>query len=191
MPMWAGRRCLSVALLFMLLMPHHVTSQALSTQNPYKIEAAFLRNFARYVVWPENAFPSSTAPWQIVVLGPDPFGEVLEKTLQNHTEQGRAFRVLRTDNYENLPPCQIIYIAYRDSVQRRTALSLLRGKPVLTVSDAPNFMADGGIIQLTVEDRVRMGINLDQARAALLTIKAKMLEVSSEVLDQGMIREMR
>jgi hypothetical protein len=38
---------------------------------------------------------------------------------------------------------------------------------------------------------VRLSINLDQARVAELTIQTRMLEVSSEVLDNGVVRKMR
>jgi len=36
-----------------------------------------------------------------------------------------------------------------------------------------------------------MSINLDQARAVSLTIQTKMLEVSSEILENGELRRMR
>ncbi len=39
--------------------------------------------------------------------------------------------------------------------------------------------------------QVRLSINLDQARVASLVIQTRMLEVSSEVLDNGVVRKMR
>lgn len=172
-------------------MPDQGASQALTTHNPYKVEAAFLRNFAHYVTWPDDVFPNSSAPWKIVILGPDPFGDALESTLQGRIEQGRSFEVLRTKNLNDLPTCQILFIAYKDAVSRRAALSALKDKPVLTVSDAPGFLSEGGIIQFQVDDRVRMSINLDQARAVSLTIQTRMLEVSSNVLENGVMRKVR
>ncbi len=189
--MWPKSRHFMIALIITVFVPHHAASQALATQNPYKVEAAFLRNFAHYVDWPVTAFPNSSAPWQIVILGPDPFGDVLEKTLKDRTEKGRSFEVHRTDSIEHLPDCQILYVAYKDAGKRQSALKALRGKPVLTVSDAPGFMMDGGIIQLKVEHRVWLRINLDRAREASLSIQTKMLEVASEVLDEGMIRKVK
>ena len=191
-PLWLWRWPINLLMLpFLLLMPNHGANQSLATRNPYKVEAAYLRNFAHYVTWPDDVFPNSSAPWQIVVLGPDPFGDVLESTLQGRIEQGRSFEVSRAEKLKDLPSCQILYIAYRDAMRRRAVLSGLKDKPVLTVSDAPEFLSEGGVIQFEVNDRVRMSINLDQAHAISLTIQTPMLEVSSKVLENGVIRKVR
>jgi hypothetical protein len=180
-----------VVLLIMLLMPILVASQELAMESPYKVKAAFLRNFAFYVNWPEHLFPESHSPWRIGILGPDPFGEVLESTLEGRTVQNRRFEIFHAPNLNELPACQIIFISYPDAAKRRATLDQLKDKPVLTVGDAPAFLQEGGIIGFQVTDRVRMNINLDQARAVSLSIQTKMLEVSTEILENGLIRRMR
>ena len=180
-----------IALLFLLLPPSLAASQELATENPYKVKAAFLRNFAHYVTWPVDAFPESSSSWCIGILGRDPFGEVLETTFKGRTEQGHAFDIFRADTPDELPACQIVFVAYKDAAKRRTVLGELKDKPVLTVGDAPEFLREGGVIRFQVSDRVRMSINLDQARAVALTIQTRMLEVSSEVLENGVVRQMR
>jgi YfiR/HmsC-like len=171
--------------------PALVTAQEFVVENPNKVKAAFLRNFAHYVVWPAEAFADANDPWCIGVLGPDPFGAVLDRILQGRTEQGRPFIVYRADVLERLPRCQIVYITYADSAWRRAALAALKGKPVLTVGDAPSFLQEGGIIRLAVDDHVRMSINLDAARADSLKIQTKMLEVAVGVLENGKMHEVR
>lgn len=181
----------TITLFLMLVLPGMVVSQELFTENPYKVKAAFLRNFAHYVTWPNDAFPKVNSSWCIGVLGHDPFGDILETTFKSRSEQGRSFEIYRADTLNELPACQIIFIAYKDAARRRIALGDLKGKPTLTVGDAPEFLREGGIIGFLVEDRVRMSINLDQAHAASLTIQTKMLEISHEVLENGVIRRMR
>lgn len=174
-------------LLILLIVP----GLALPQENPYKVKAAFLRNFAHYVNWPYSAFPDSAAPWYIGVLGPDPFGNTLEATFDGRSEQGRSFMVFRATSLEDLPPCHIVFIAYPDAGKRRAALNALRNKSVLTVGDAPDFLDEGGVIGFEVGERVSMNINLDQARVAALTIQTKMLEVSTGILENGVFRRMR
>ncbi|MBD9357905.1 YfiR family protein [Methylomonas albis] len=177
-----------IALLMLaLLLPDRLTAQ----ENPYTVKAAFLRNFTHYISWPDHTFPNNGAAWHIGILGQDPFGATLEATFQNRTEQSHPFEIFRAEQLEDLPPCQIIFIAYQDGAKRRAALIKLRNKPVLTVGDAEEFLLDGGIIQFQVTDRVRMGVNLDQARASSLTIQTKMLEVSTDILENGELRRMR
>jgi hypothetical protein len=175
----------------MLFLPGLVASRELATENPYKVKAAFLRNFAHYVTWPTDAFPESASSWCIGILGRDPFGEVLEATFKGRMEQGRAFEIFRADTPGELPACQIVFVAYKDAAKRRAVLDELKGKPVLTVGDAPEFLREGGVIRFQVSDRVRMSINLDQARAVSLTVQTRMLEVSSDVLENGVERQVR
>lgn len=165
--------------------------QEVVVDNSFKVKAAFLRNFARYVSWPSHGFPSGQLAWHIGVLGRDPFGDELDKTLRDRTEQGHPFKVFRADSLDRLPECQIVFIAYSDPEKRRAALRQLRTQPVLTVADAPEFLNEGGIIRFWVNDHVEMSINLDQARSVSLNIQTKMLEVTREVLENGEIRRMR
>ncbi|ANE54304.1 YfiR family protein [Methylomonas sp. DH-1] len=176
-----------LALLLFALTPDSASAQ----ENPYRVKAAFLRNFAHYVGWPSQALPDNGSPWCIGILGPDPFGEILDDTLRGRSEQGRGFRIVRAERLAELPLCQLVYIGYTEASQRRQALAELRNKPVLTVGDAPEFLTEGGVIGFIVDERVGMNINLDQARAVSLTIQTKMLEVSSGVLFNGALRRLR
>src|SRR6266545_6136221 len=81
---WAGL----IGLLFLFCLPCFAAGQESATAKPSEVEAAFLRNFARYVTWPAHAFAEESSSWNICILGRDPFGEVLEKTFKGRTEQG-------------------------------------------------------------------------------------------------------
>ena len=167
------------------------TAQGQAAGKRAEVEAAFLRNFARYVTWPAASFTSERAPWSVCILGDDRFDDALEKTFQGRTEQGRPFEVLRTPTHDLLAGCQIVYVGYVNSARRRAILNELRTKPILTVGDAPQFLDEGGIIRLLAAERIEMSINLDQARAVSLAIPAKMLEVSHGVLENGTMRKLR
>ena len=178
-------------MLLMMYLPQIVASQELVTANPNKVKAAFLRNFTHYVTWPVDAFTGDHSSWKICVLGNDPFGDILDKTLMGRTEQGRPFEIHRAENLDELPRCQIVYVAYQDAAKRRAALADLKKSPILTVGDASDFLREGGIIQFQVGDRVEMSINLDQSRFASLSIPTKMLEVSRNVVENGAVKKWR
>ncbi len=181
-----------LVLLVLLLLPWRVGVGAeLTVENPHRVKAAFLRNFAHYVTWPPNAFDNDTSPWRIGVLGDAPFSAVAANMLRGRTEQGRSFEVYSADSLHKLPLCQIIYVAFKDPERRRITLAALKDKPVLTIGDEPDMLQAGAIIRLQLDERVRMSVNLDQARAVALNIQTNMLEVSSEVLENGAIRKMR
>ena len=177
--------------LYGLVLPCLAAGEEMIAANPDRIKAAFLRNFASYVVWPEAAFPDAGSSWHICILGPDPFGNLLDETLEGRIEQGRPFEIFRNTRLDASPSCQILYVAFDQPVQRRAVLAALQHRPVLTVGDADDFLLEGGMIRLQVGERVEMSINLDQAKAASLRIQTKMLEVSRQVLENGILRTRR
>ena len=180
-----------IALLLISQWPGLAASEESFAVDPSKVKAAFFRNFAHYVIWPENAFADSHSPWRICVLGGDRFAEVLDKTLAGRTEHDRPFEISHAETLGELPACQIVYVTYDDPVKRQTALTALKDQPVLTVGDARDFLREGGIVQFHVGERVQMSVNLDQARAASLIVQTKMLEVSVEVLENGDLHKVR
>ena len=182
---FAGFACL---LIVVLHIPCSVSSQDLTTTNPYKVKAAFLLNFSHYVNWPEKAFLEVHSPWQICILGKDPFGLVLDKTFEGRTERGRPFTIHRASTLGKLPNCQIIYIAYDDPAKRRAALFALKEQPVLTVGEAIEFLWEGGIVQFQEEERIKFNMNLDQAQTAGLAIRTALLEVATAILHDGILR---
>jgi hypothetical protein len=153
--------------------------------TPHEIMADYLRVLPAYVDWPTNTFATPEEPWRIGILGTDPFGEALEKSLDDHPVAGRGFEVWHAATLAGLPPCEIIFIAGRDAKEIKKILQELGSRPVLTVSEHDNFPALGGMIQLQGRKPVRMVINLDGARAAGLKIRGRILEVASEVIENG------
>jgi hypothetical protein len=185
-----GRWATVASLLAALLWHGGVAAQDRAT-DPARVEAAFLRNFARYVTWPARAFASEQSPWLICLLGRNQFDNALEETFQGRMEHGRAFEVVRVARLEQLPACQIVFVDLPLATERRAALAELKKQPILTVGRAPEFLEEGGVIRLLAGERIEMSINLDQARAAALTIPSKMLEVSREVVENGALRRWR
>src|SRR5512147_2330507 len=98
-------------LIFVMLLPALAMAEEFAKASATKIEAAYLRNFAHYVVWPAQSFPDNQAPWRICVLGGDPFGDVLDETCKGRVEQGRALTVARPDSATDAKSCQIVFLA--------------------------------------------------------------------------------
>lgn len=186
-----GRRAAIGGLLAWLMRPAGGLAQERAGETPARVQAAFMRNFARYVGFPARAFAGERSPWFICILGDDHFDSALEATFHGRTEQGRSFEVVRASRLNQLPACQIVFVDLPHATQRRAVLSELKKLPVLTVGHAPQFLEEGGIIRLLAGERIEMSINLDQARAASLTIPSKMLEVSREVVENGTLRRWR
>lgn len=186
--MTTRRRTFLLVLLAVVGLPCFAAADDSVRASAAKVEAAFLRNFAHYVTWPDQAFGGDRSPWRICLLGGDPFGAVIDETFRGRTEQGRAFEIIRAESTLEVAKCQIVYVAYRTSASRRAAMAELLDRPVLTVGDAPEFLQEGGMIRFQVSDHVEFGVNLDRARTSSLKMQTRMLEVASEVVENGVAR---
>jgi hypothetical protein len=87
-------------------------------------------------------------------------------------------------------PCALARVHGQDARATLLAIRARAGRN-RQLGDAPGFLQEGGIIRLQVKDRVKMSINLDQARAVSLKISTQMLEVSEEVLEDGAMHQLR
>jgi hypothetical protein len=62
----------------------------------------------------------------------------------------------------------------------------LRGQPVLTVGEADNFLSEGGVIRLHLEqDKIRFDINVGVADSSHLKISSRLLLLASSVTLAG------
>jgi uncharacterized protein DUF4154 len=172
---WAGIAALSGWLLAGGVLPRIAAAQAPPTE--YDVKAAFLLNFTKFVEWPAEAFESAQAPLAICIFGTDPFGRTLDEMLQDEVVQKRKLVVRRIS--ESPPPrtCQVLFLSATDgNVQK---IFRQAGPGVLTVSEASNFITDGGMIRFVVENRrVRFDINRAAASAAGLKLSSQLLSVA-------------
>lgn len=152
--------------------------------DEYQVKAAFLFNFAQFVQW-ADARGARDDPFVIGVLGDDPFDGYLDATVSGESVGGRPFVVERYRNVAEAARANILFVSRSESQRIGQIVEALRGKPVLTVSDADDFAKRGGMVQfVTANKRIKLSINLDRARASNLTISSKLLRpatiVSSE-----------
>ncbi len=166
-----------LALSFLLAMaPLPPAGAAGTAATEQQIKSVFLFNFSHFVQWPEDAFKTPTEPFVIGVLGSDDFAAQLEEVVRGERIQGRPMQVQRFNDAADIRPSQILYVDQSGNAQLEQALELLKGRNTLTVSDVDRATERGVIIQLVkVNNRIRLRINVDAARAARLTLSSNLL----------------
>jgi hypothetical protein len=174
-----------------LLLTGRATDADLHSRNPHDVMAGYLQTLPAYVEWPTNTFAAPEEPWRIGVLGMNPFGERLERSVRGRNIRGRSLEIWHAAKLSNLPPCEIIFIAGKEADEIKGILLELGPRPVLTVSEHDNFLALGGMIQLRGRDPVQILIDLDHIRAAHLNVPGDLLEVASEVIENGRLRTIK
>lgn len=147
------------------------------TMDEYQVKAAFIVKFAGFVEWPLTAFKGPADPLVICVMGRNPFGHQLENLIDGKDIDGRPFAVRPITDVRDAIACHILFVSSSERLRFRSILDLLKSTSVLPIGDADDFLAEGGVINLRLENgKVRIEID---ARAA----KARNLRISSRLLD--------
>lgn len=167
--------------MFWLLLFSPASLSADSGYGEYEIKAAFLYNFTKFVDWPSPEDPYNGKPFTIGILGEDPFGPALEAIAKEQID-GRPVKICHFRKFEALDTCQVLYISRSEQRKLPTILRKLAERPVLTVSDIPEFARQGGMIGFVMQGRnVRFEINYKKALKSGLQISSHLLGLALEV----------
>lgn len=145
--------------------------------DEYRVKAAFLLNFARFVEWPAETFAGPSAPLSLCVLGVDPFGAILEQELQAQ-KGGRPMVARRIAQVE--PGCHVVFISGSERKRLALLVETLRRAHVLTVSEEEGFGGLGGMVELFTEgDSVRFNIYPSEVERAGLRASARLIALAA------------
>lgn len=145
----------------------------------YRVKAAFLINFPKFVEWPDSQFADPAAPISICIIGDDPFGRTLDRMVEGETVNARRLVVVKI---KSEPPktCQVVFIPKTDKDVAQILSGLRPG--VLTVGEGESFLQQGGMIAFVVENRrVRFDINQSAASNGAVKMSSKLLNVARAV----------
>jgi hypothetical protein len=149
--------------------------------SEYQVKAVYLYNFGRFVEWPAQVMTGRDS-FAICVLGQDPFGPTLDATLVGETIAGRVVTAKRIASPQESDDCRILFLSSAEANSLKKIIEAMRKHAVLTVSDMPQFVSRGGMIQFVLEDkRVRFEVNLTAAQEAGLTLSSELLKVATTV----------
>ncbi len=179
------RRWVACALLLPCLLNARASAEPEKDKpTQYEVEAAYLFNFGKFVGWPSGG--PADAPFLICILGDDPFGPVLDHTIAGESLGGKQVEDKRIARPEDALGCSILYISGSESGRLNKILSVVQEAPVLTVSDIPDFVQEGGMIQFVLRDgRVRFEVNLAPAQSNGLALSSELLKVAVAVRRGG------
>ncbi|TDH21670.1 YfiR family protein [Segetibacter sp. 3557_3] len=153
-----------------------------SSSREYNIKAAFLFNFSQFVVWPEHAFGAPGSPFVIGILGDDPFKTVIDQTVAGEKVKDHPIVVQRYATIKEVLPCHILYVPEKTEGNIPALIAALPARYTLTVGEQYAFARLGGIVRFqTLNNKIRLQINLAAAKAAELNISSKMLRLADIV----------
>lgn len=163
-------RRIAAAALLVAALQGLLPAQAVSEE--YRVKAAFLYNFLKYVEWPEDA---PAGPLVICVAGRNPFGTVLEDLVRGEIVEER--RVEARVILEPAAGCHLLFVPQGAAMP--AYLRAASGQPVFTVGETRAFMDEGGMASFYLDrGNVRFEINPGAAQRARLRISARLLQLA-------------
>jgi hypothetical protein len=155
---------------------------AQGTAEEYQVKAAFLFHFAQLVEWPAGALNASDQSIILCIFDDEPHRRELQTTIEGKPVGARVLHVRMLDQQQNIQGCNILFLS-RDEGRREVAiLRSVRDLPILTVGEANEFLADGGMIHFHLDgDKVRFDINASDADSSHLRISSRLLLLATSV----------
>lgn len=148
----------------------------------YRLKAAFVSKFAGFVEWPPQEWKNPSDPMLICVWGENPFGSALDQAVSGKSVQDRKIAVRYISGVAQIAGCQILFVSSSERKHYRSILKQIPPNGILTVGDADNFTAEGGMVDLPLDgERIRIVINIDAAEQGRLRISSKLLGLAQIV----------
>lgn len=164
----------------------------------YKIKAAFLYNFIKFVDWPEEKDVDPNEPIVIGIIGKDPFGDAF-KPITKRQIKGRKGLISRFEGIEKLKEsneadkpeieslrkCHLLFICSSEKENLTEIINLVDKHSVLTVGETTNMLKAGGMINFMVEEnKVHFEVNLTAAKQGNLKIRSQLLRLAKKVIEE-------
>lgn len=160
------------------------TAPAVSERS---VKAAFLYKFASYVQWPDSE-SAGDSPIVIGVLGNRDFADELAEITAGRTVSNRPISIRRLDEDEpadSLDVLDVLFIGDEERAELPRVLAATSQRPILTVTESSGAIADGAIINFTVDaERVRFEVSLYAAEVSRLRLNARLLAVAQQVYEE-------
>lgn len=196
------RRYITVVLLaaafVMAVVPRARADDAPSQE--YKIKAAFLYNFLKFVDWPTDKKADPNKPITLGIIGKDPFGKAFEpvkdkkindrevvikrfKSVAELKKPGKEGEAELDKQSGELKKCHLLFICSSEKDGIEEILAAIKDRPVLTVADTEDFLKSGGIIKFVMEEqKVRFEISDAAAKRSKLQIRSQLLRLAKKVV---------
>jgi len=174
------RRCAAAGIVLTLFAAVTAATAGEQAASEYAVKAAIVYKIAKFVSWPEHAFPRDAGVLPICLPTGDPIGPAMD-ALTGMTVQGRTIEVRRFEDATAIAnDCAILFLSESATLPRPSLVSNVAYSPVLTIGDSADFVDIGGIVTLEIQNnRVQFAINVGASERAGLGISAQLLQLAT------------
>ena len=173
-----SRSAICLAAIFLFCLPIRGGGQ--SSFEEYKVKAAFIYNFAKFVEWPESAFRGKRE-FCIASLGRSPLDRELA-ALAGKTVNGRSIVFHQLSSPEEAVQCQVLFISRSELDRTSGIVDSVKDLPVLTIADREDFCKKGGMLCIEKENgKLVFDVNYRETLRARLKPSSQLLKLARRI----------
>jgi hypothetical protein len=147
------------------------------SSKEYRVKAAFLFNFCRYTTWPKDSFKKKDAPLDLIVIGKNPFGNLLDKALEGKFADDHPFQVQYVSSLNKDLEPHLVFVADLKDEDRDAIIKWYRGKKTLVIGDQKGFAELGSCANFLIEAKgIRFEVNTEEVKKSGLEISSRLLQ---------------
>lgn len=141
------------------------------------IKAAYIFKIQDFVLW-ENKKKKF-----VCIIGSDLVGFTLAQ-IQQSSPALQNTQILKKTGSSSFDDCSVLFIGENQTENLGRILFSISEKNILTISDTKDFIEKGGMIGFINKDsKIKIEINLKNAKSRNIEISSKLLEISHRVLE--------
>lgn len=185
------RSTLLALLVFLLLPAWFSPAQRVRSLSREEAYSYFVLNCVRMGEWPGGNDPVTNRKAVIGILGPpgSDLSQALRRTAVSATNSwfaGASIELKESQKVEDLAACHIIFAGATSREERQQAVEFCKDRPILLVSDAADFVKEGGSAGIRVADgKLLFELNLDTLAAAMVELHAQLRAGATAVVKDG------
>jgi hypothetical protein len=180
---WQARlyfHLLLALLLALICSPTHAYAE--TSPLEYRVKSAFLYNFTKFIEWPESQL-ATQGGLSICVAGEPKMHEVMRETIGRKLVNNHELQFKMVSHPGESNTCQVLFLGFTDQSRLQDWVGAVSTAAVLTVSDSPDFIQGGGMIQFVIVDgKIRFDINQSAANRLKIQLSSKLLSLARNVI---------
>jgi hypothetical protein len=169
-------RSIAIAVL-LIAIPAHSADRSLE----YAVKATFLYKFASFVEWPQGSFARESSPFNVCVVGPDPFAGRIQEAVSGQSVGRHPIVLRQLATADRQSDCHVMFVSGSSTQSVAEALEAVSGTATLTVTDSALGTTAGIMHFVIVDDRVSFDIDNAAAARNRLVISSKLLALARRV----------
>ena len=147
----------------------------------FAVKSTFLYKFATFVEWPAGSFESDSSPFNLCVVGADPYGGRIAQAVAGQSVGKHPIVLRQLARADARSNCHAMFLSGSANQDVDDALRAVDGTPVLTVTDSALGPAAGIMHFVIVNDHVSFDIDNVAATRNHLVISSKLLSLANKL----------